>query len=150
MELARCCTCARVGVQVGRAFGSLCLSRASPCSRSRHSPASRLRACQHGGPALADGTSDLRWRRHRDCEDVQSQRCVRARLGELDSRGPRVTIGVFGLRREEDPRRPGHARAVTCVVRRVHCKCAHPGTCVLAALPKSASLPEECAVSCCA
>ena len=107
--------------------GSMCLSRASPCSRSRHSPASRVRACQHGGRASADGTSDLRRRRHRGCEDVQSQRCVRARLGELDLRGPRVTIGVFGLRREEDPRRPGHARAVTCGVRRVHYKCAHPG-----------------------
>ena len=48
-------------------------------------------------------------------------------LANLTSRGPRVTIGVFGPRREEDPRRPGHARAVTCGVRRVHCKCAHPG-----------------------
>ena len=71
-----------------------------------------MRACQHRGRASADGTSDLRWRRHRGCEDVQSQRCVRARRGELDSRGPRVTIGVFGLRREEDPRRADGALQV--------------------------------------
>ena len=77
VELARCCTCARVGgtsstcvrsagstpdwqTHMHVRSGSMSLSRASPCSRSRHSPASRVRACQHGGRASADGTSDLR------------------------------------------------------------------------------------------
>ena len=113
--------------------GSMCpLTRIALLMIEGTPPASRVRACQHGGAGpSADSTSDLRWRPSTAvCEDVQSQRCVPGHdLANLTHEVLVSQLGVFGTSPAKKILAAPGPRSSSDVwdVRRVHCKCPHQG-----------------------